>query len=131
MKNITISVTDKFFARLLKMSNEIGGPASGLGTITRKGLESEIARHEAKMKRTRDYFMQEVDRDAPLSTLLERLKTATPASGEDQVERIKALVAAGTAGSPLSTLLSIGAVIDPEAMVKALIRVSETEKAAA
>jgi len=60
MKNITISVTDAFHRRLCKMSKEIQGQDRGLGTIARKGLEAEVARHEAKVAALRQYFMQEM-----------------------------------------------------------------------
>lgn len=65
MKNITISVTDEFYRHLCKMSKEeIQGPGGDLGTITRKGLEAEVARHEAKIAAFRQYFMQEVHEES-------------------------------------------------------------------
>ena len=127
MKNLTISVTEKFFARLCRMSKEIGGPASGLGTITRNGLRAEVARHEAKVKRTRDYFMQEVDQDTPLSEILKMAERAAPASTENQVERIRALLATGAAGEdPLATILTIAVIIEPATMAQILVSVSES-----
>lgn len=47
MKNITVSVTDELHARLCKMSKEMTGEG-GIGTITRRALEAEVARDDAK-----------------------------------------------------------------------------------
>jgi len=106
-----------------------------MGLIARKGLESEVARHENKMARDRfnleviAKFVKTADAMTQLRELVKVTKAAPSMPAEDQIYFIRQKLCSG--GDPLLIFVQIIAIVEPSILVAFLLHWEETEAKAA